>query len=98
MRSVFWRYISYISKYGLIPSAWTTINTELIKNSFHAMRLIRDDFLKLKLNKVYYVYSIGFIEHLAFIEIMDNHLKLLDNKIRLLIMIPNKKGLKWLSM
>ena len=97
------RYISYISKkYGLIPSALDyNKNTELIKNSFHAMglnkfSLIRDDFLKLKLNKKYnYVYSIGFIEHfINFREIMDNHLKLLDNKGRLLIMIPNKKGLR----
>ena len=86
------RYISYISKkYGLIPSALDyNKNTEQIKNSFNAMglnkfSLIRDDFLKLKFNKKYnYVYSIGFIEHfINFREIMDNHLKLLENKGRL---------------
>ena len=58
--------------------------------------LIRDDFLKLKLNKKYnYVYSIGFIEHFVnFRDIMDHHLNLLENKGRLLLMIPNKKGLR----
>ena len=37
----------------------------------------------------------GFIEHfINFRDIMDNHLNLLENKGRLLLMIPNKKGLR----
>lgn len=97
------RFISYLSKkYGLTPTALDyNKNIDLINNSFNAMGLnnffiIREDFLKLKLNKKYnYVYSIGFIEHfINFRDIMDHHLNLLENKGRLLLMIPNKKGLR----
>ena len=97
------RYISYIAKkYGLIPTALDyNKNIKLIKNSFNEMRvkeysLIKENFLKLRTNKKYrYVYPIGFIEHfIDFRKIMNNHLKLLDDKCRLLIMIPNKRGLK----
>jgi len=97
------RYISYLSKkYRLIPTALDyNNNIKLIKNSFNAMGvkkylLIKEDFLKVRLNKKYdYVYSIGFIEHFIFFrKIMDSHLKLLGDGGRLLIMIPNKRGLR----
>jgi len=97
------RYISYLSKkYRLIPTALDyNNNIHLIKKSFNAMgvkkySLIKEDFLKVTLNKKYdYVYSIGFVEHfINFGKIMENHLKLLGDRGRLLIMIPNKRGLR----
>ena len=97
------RYISYLSnKYNLIPTALDyNSNTNIIKKSFTVMgvkrhNIICKDFTTLNIDTRFdYVFSIGFIEHfLNYEKIMDNHLKLMKPGGRLLIMIPNKRGLR----